>query len=145
MMHRVVPIFAVAVLLLALAACTPTGAPNPSSSVAPTVPAGAIGVAGRVHAGPTCPVQKVPPDPACADRPVAGAVLVVKNATGAEVARVTSAADGSFSVALAPGDYVLVPQPVTGLMGTAQPLPLHVQGDGAAPAALDVVYDTGIR
>jgi hypothetical protein len=76
---------------------------------------------------------------------VAGAVLVVRNAAGAEVARVTSAADGSFSAALPAGDYVLVPQPVSGLMGTAQPLPLHILSDGAAPAALDVVYDTGIR
>jgi hypothetical protein len=145
LMRRLVSVLAVPVLVLALAACTPTGAPNPAASAAPTVPAGAISVTGHAHAGPVCPVEKVPPDPACADRPVVGAVLVVRNSAGAEVARATTAADGTFSVALAPGDYVLVPQPAAGLMGTAQPLPFHVQGEGAAPAPLDVAYDTGIR
>lgn len=145
MMRRVVSILAVPALVLALVACTPSGAQSPITSAVPTVPAGAIAVTGRVHAGPTCPVEKVPTDPACADRPVAGAVIVVRNGAGAEVARATSAADGTFSLALTAGDYVLVPQPVTGYMGTAQPRPFHVQGDGAAAAPLDVAYDTGIR
>lgn len=133
-----------AALLAAVAACTPgsTGAPTQPPA---TSPAAGVIVTGLVHAGPTCPVEKVPPDPACADRPVAGAVLIVTTVAGAEVARATSAADGTFSVPLAPGDYVMVPQPVDGLMGTAQPLPFRAQGDGAAPAPLDVAYDTGIR
>lgn len=135
-----------AALVAILIACTPaqTGTPTQAAPTTPA-PAGAITVTGRVHAGPVCPVEKVPPDPACADRAVAGAVLVVTTAAGAEVARATSAADGTFSVALPPGDYILVPQPVAGLMGTAQPLPFRAQADGAAPAPLDVAYDTGIR
>ena len=38
---------------------------------------------------------------------------------GSEVARVDTAADGSFFVGLPPGDYLLEPQAVEGLMGTA--------------------------
>jgi hypothetical protein len=146
MTRRFVSILSIVVLATALGACTPAAStgPTPATSGATAVPAGAIGVSGLVHAGPTCPVVR-PGDSSCADRPVAGAVLVVTTASGTEVARATSAADGTFSVALPPGDYVLVPQPVAGLMGTAQPIPFHAQADGAAPAPLDVAYDTGIR
>lgn len=101
-------------------------------------------VAGRAAAGPTCPVERNPPDPACADRPVAGAVIMIQNAAGAGVAQVTTAADGSFSLMLAPGAYRLVPQPVSGLMGTASPVDFQVEAGKAAPP-LQVSYDTGIR
>ena len=102
------------------------------------------GVQGTVSAGPTCPVVTVPPDPACADRRVASAVLVVTDPTGQEVGRTTSAADGSFSLALAPGAYQLVPQPVQGLLGTAAPVAFSVEA-GQAATTLVVVYETGIR
>jgi hypothetical protein len=102
----------------------------------------ATGVAGRVTAGPTCPVE-VPGDPSCNPRPVAGAVLVVTGAGGAEVARFTTDATGLFRLGLQPGDYTLVPQAVEGLMGTAAPMPFTVtDGD---ETFLDVGYDTGIR
>ncbi len=105
---------------------------------------GGLGVSGRVLAGPTCPVQQNPPDPNCADRPVAGAVLVVNDDAGAEVARAVSGADGSFSVALPAGHYVLVPQPVEGLLGTAGPIDFTL-GPGGPTLTFDVLYDTGIR
>jgi hypothetical protein len=47
-------------------------------------------------------------------------------------------------VSLAAGSYVLVPQPVEGLMRTAQPIPFVVE-DGKAQPPLEVAYDTGIR
>lgn len=77
---------------------------------------------------------------------MAGATVVVKTAAGVEVARITTGSDGSFAVSLAPGSYVLFPQPVDGLMGTAQPIPLTVAA-GAIPEAtpITVEYDTGIR
>jgi hypothetical protein len=102
----------------------------------------ATGVAGRVTAGPTCPVE-TPDDPTCNPRPVAGAVLVVKGAGGVEVARITTDATGLFRIGLQPGDYTLEPQPAEGLMGTPSPLPFRVvDGD---ETFLDVEYDTGIR
>jgi hypothetical protein len=104
----------------------------------------ATGVRGTVTAGPTCPVEREPPDPACADRAVAGAVLVFTNAGGAEVARATSDAQGTFSVELAPGAYRLVPQSVEGLMGT--PAAIDVQVEAGQPMTeVHVTYDTGMR
>jgi hypothetical protein len=103
-------------------------------------------ITGRATAGPVCPVERNPPDPACATRPVAGAVLVVQNAaTGSEVARVTTDQDGRFSLAVAPGAYRLVPQPVAGLMGGARPIDFRVEAGQALPSPLEVSYDTGIR
>ena len=104
----------------------------------------ASGVRGIAVAGPTCPVVTVPADPACADRPVEGAVIVALDDAGIEVARVTTGPDGAFSIGLAPGSYRIVPQPVEGLTGTAT-----AQGVGIAAgepmAELTFSYDTGIR
>jgi carboxypeptidase family protein len=107
-----------------------------------TLPDG-TGLHGTVTAGPTCPVETVPPDPACAERPVAGAVLVLSDANGGEVARATSAADGTFSVEVAPGTYHLTAQPVEGLMGVPEPMDVTV--DAGVSTELQLSYDTGIR
>jgi hypothetical protein len=111
-----------------------TGDPLPDGS----------GVSGTVTAGPTCPVVTNPPDPACAERPVAGAVLVISDQNGTEVGRVTAGQDGSFSFHLAPGAYRLVPQPVEGLMGTAAPIDFEIEA-GQPMTEVQVSYDTGIR
>jgi len=100
------------------------------------------GAGGRVNAGPTCPVER-PGDPACAPRMVAGAVLLVRDGAGKEVARLTTDGSGLFRFSLPAGEYTLEPQPVEGLMGTAQPMPFTVT-DGVV-TWLDVAYDTGIR
>jgi len=98
-------------------------------------------VEGVVHAGPTCPVVREPPDPACADQPVAGAELVVLDASGREVIRVRTDAEGRFQAELPAGRYMLAPQPVAGLLGTPAPIDFTVP----AEQPLDVAYDTGIR
>jgi hypothetical protein len=104
----------------------------------------ATGVRGTVSAGPTCPVERDPPDPGCAPRLVAGSVLVVTDGGGMEVARATSAADGTFSIELAPGAYRLTAQPFEGLMGTPEPMDFEVAA-GAPMTEVQVSYDTGIR
>jgi hypothetical protein len=100
-------------------------------------------VTGHVHAGPVCPVQQNPPDPACADNPVSGATLVIVDDAGDRVAEIRTDASGDFEATLPAGDYTLVPQPVDGLLGTA-PSQTFTTGRGLAPV-LDVAYDTGIR
>jgi hypothetical protein len=102
------------------------------------------GVSGTVTAGPTCPLVTDPPNPSCADRPVAGAVLVVTTLAGVEVDRTTSDAEGRFALSLPPGTYRLEPQPVEGLMGTAEPVEFTVE-PGAPALDLVIGYDTGIR
>jgi hypothetical protein len=94
-----------------------------------------------------CPVER-PGDSACNPRPVSNAVIVVTRRDGTEIARVTTAADGRFSLVLPAGDYILVPQPVNGMMGAAQSVPFTVGSadqPGASPVVLHVEYDTGIR
>ncbi len=100
------------------------------------------GAGGRVTAGPTCPVER-PGDAACAPRTVEGAVLIVSDGGGNEVARVTTDASGLFRFSMPAGDYTLGPEPVEGLMGTAQPMPFTVAN--GTVTWLDVAYDTGIR
>jgi len=99
-------------------------------------------VMGRVLAGPTCPVEHIPPDPGCADRPVSGAEIVVTNDAGDLVADALSDADGRFSVLLPAGRYTLNPQPVPGLLGTAPPQMILIND---ADVEVTLRYDTGIR
>lgn len=115
---------------LLLAACSARESPPP------------VTLAVRAVAGPVCPVETDPPKPECADRPVAGAVIVIRDAGGNEAARVPTGEDGTFSLDLLPGDYLVEPQPVEGLLGTA---PLVQVTLAAAPVAVTVTYDTGIR
>lgn len=102
---------------------------------------GRTGIFGTAAAGPTCPVEQ-PDDPACQPRPVAGATVLIRDATGAEVASAVSGADGTFFVELPAGSYTLFAQPVEGLMGFPEPVPVEVT-DGEA--TVDLAYDTGIR
>ena len=120
-----------------------TGEPLPGTFRAP-VP-GEPGIAGYALAGPVCPVVTDPPDPSCSDRPVSGAVVLVRDAGGREIARATTAADGRYSIPLAPGSYTVEAQPVERLMGTPGPQPVTVPADVTQPVQVDLAYDTGIR
>jgi len=133
-------------------AVTPDGAVSLISVTGPAVPdeawpspggAGHTGIGGVVTAGPVCPVEKNPPDPACAPRPVAGAVLVFRDAAGTEVARTTTADDGTYFAELSQGFYIVVPQPANGLLGTPGPESVTVTAGSSVRLAL--AYDTGIR
>lgn len=133
-------------------AVAPDGAVSPVAESGPVVPAdawpsplgdGRTGIGGTALAGPVCPVERVPPDPACAPRPVAGATIVIRDGSGSEIARTVTAADGWFFVELPAGDYLVEPQAAEGLMGTAGRQDVRVV-DGSA-AQVQVEYDTGIR
>jgi hypothetical protein len=75
---------------------------------------------------------------------VAGAVLVIDDGSANPVARLTTGPDGAFSTQLPAGSYLLIPQPVEGLLGTARPISFMVAADQLAKD-LRVEYDTGIR
>jgi hypothetical protein len=130
-------------ILLAACGAGETGSPLAEDvRGTPLSTASESGVGGAVLAGPVCPVER-PGDLTCAPRPVNGAVLIVIDANGTEVARVTTDATGLYRIALQPGDYTLVAQPVEGLMAAPGPLPFSVGAGGQT--ALDVPYETGIR
>jgi hypothetical protein len=128
--HRLVRVGLAIVVSVVLAACG-----DDSSST--------VSVSGYAHAGPMCPVASIPADPACADRPVEDAVMLVRNSSGVVIAEPRSGVDGTFVVELSPGSYTFMPQPVEGLMGTAPEQEVVV---GTTPVTgLDFAYDTGIR
>jgi hypothetical protein len=102
------------------------------------------GVAGRVYLGPQCPVE-TESEP-CADEPAAGSrVTVAKQlpgdsyAGGEVVARTTTAADGSYRVAVAPGKYV-----VTADAGMSCEL-MDARVTAGTYSEVDIPCDTGIR
>lgn len=117
-------------------------APGTATTSPTSTPQGFL-VSGYVHAGPVCPVAQNPPDPACDDRPVSDAILLVEDPSGDLVSTITTGVDGTFVVILPSGSYTLVPQAVEGLMGTAPPVDVEVV-DGPV-GGVDIAYDTGIR
>ncbi len=129
--------------VLVVACSTPGG----SSSPTPTLTLGGPppSVTGVVMAGPVCPVEHSPPDPSCAPRPVAGAVIVATDAAGQTVGRTTSASDGTYLLMISEtGTFVITGLPVAGLIG----VPTSVTVTLAFPSAttrVDLEYDTGIR
>jgi hypothetical protein len=68
------------------------------------------GVKGRVTAGPTCPVERYPPDPSCAPRPVETTIKIKSLPEREFVKTVRSGKKGYFSARLAPGRYRLIPR-----------------------------------
>lgn len=102
------------------------------------------GVRGHVVAGPTCPVQRVPPQPGCAPRPLA-ATLQFRRVGARRATTVRSSANGAFSVRLAAGDYVLRALPHAGSPLPRPPAPMHVRVRVGRYTSVTVSYDSGIR
>ena len=109
----------------------------------PAPAAGPTDLTVTVLSGPTCPVETNPPDPACAPRPVADAVILVRDAQGTELTRAPTNQDGILRLQVPAGAYVVEPQPVEGLMGTPEPIAFSTGAGGEVMLQLD--YDTGIR
>jgi hypothetical protein len=97
------------------------------------------GVQGEVRVGPVNPVEQPGVQN---DAPYAATLRIKKASGGKVVAETRSAADGSFRVALPPGDYIL--EPVNG-----DPLPVAQPQEFTVAAGrfttVRVNYDSGIR
>lgn len=65
------------------------------------------GVHGEVVLGPTCPVERVPPDPACAPKPYATAISMYRTGSNTPFVIGNSNASGAFAFSLPPGLYTL--------------------------------------
>jgi len=122
---------------------TPTISISPTSSPSPypTTPNGQSGVRGKVTIGPTCPVQKIPPDPKCADKPYQTTLNVFKG--DKFVTSFTSAADGTFYVSLPPGSYLITK---TGDLTRSPTLaPVSVIISSSQIVEITIRFDSGIR
>lgn len=118
-----------AVVLAAIAFAGCAGAPAPQG-----------GITGHALVGPTCPVQRDPPDPACADKPYQGP-LVALDAAGTQRASASTDAAGAFVLRVPAGTYT-VASPGGGLPRCSS-AEVHVLDDMLVDVA--VSCDSGIR
>jgi hypothetical protein len=103
---------------------------------------GATGLQVSAVAGPVCPVER-PGDPACAPKPVPGATILVMDAAGKVLDKVTADAQGAAFIALDAGDYVIGAEGTSGMMGGPDQQPVSIRAGRISQVTL--LYDTGIR
>ena len=118
-------------------------APCPTATSTPSgVTTNTSGVRGIISLGPTCPVERIPPDPSCADKPYATAVVVYRVGSAKPFIIGNSDATGAFSFPLPSGSYTL-----TAGSGTTLPrcAPVNVVVAAGAYATTSISCDTGIR
>ena len=116
---------------------------DPVEVTTPTPSANPATVTIRLLAGPVCPVEQNPPSSSCADRPIAGTEVVVRDPTGAEVARATSDATGAAVFTIPGGAYYAAAAPVSGVVGQAPATAFSVVG--GSTVGFSMGFDTGIR
>src|SRR3990167_4591874 len=103
------------------------------------------GVNGIVILGPTCPVERIPPDPGCADKPYKTMINVFRLNNQANVFLSTSSdADGRFSVSLPPGEYILKAGNNNSMLPPSCS-PLQVAIEPNSYTSVTISCDTGIR
>jgi hypothetical protein len=95
---------------------------------------------GHVTAGPTCPVERIPPDPQCADRPVVDAQ--VDAVSGSTRLSTRTDVEGFYTLAL-PAGVAFTVTVGTGRFPACPPLSVTVTA--GQTTTRDVSCDTGIR
>jgi hypothetical protein len=101
------------------------------------------GIRGTVMAGPTCPVMRNPPDPACADKPLQITVTVYhKGDTTHAFATAQSDSKGAFEFSIPPGEYI-VGAGGKAMLPRCNQTPATVGAQGYT--SIVVECDTGIR
>ena len=103
------------------------------------------GIAGRIVESPTCPVERVPPEPQCAPKPIVAKLRIDRAGSRAPSEVVTSGTDGRFRVRLAPATYVVRPLRVKGSPFPRPPAPSWVLVRTDRFSYVRITYDTGIR
>lgn len=138
-----------AVFILLRFVAAPKVAPGPVHEAPPATtttvitPATHAGIVGTAMLGPTCPVQRIPPDPACADKPYKGP-LEVSTVDGSEVVDTfTTDSKGAFKRDLLPGDYTITTLGSSLYPRCSSTGAIHVTSSGYV--TVQVSCDTGIR
>ena len=100
------------------------------------------GITGTVTLGPTCPVERNPPDPKCAPGLYATSINIMKAGSTSTIKTIKSDTKGMFSVDLDPGSYVLQAQGGNVLPRCGEVSALVISG---RYTTADIACDTGIR
>lgn len=98
------------------------------------------GISGVVMLGPTCPVENV--ESPCPDRPFQGDVLAT--ASDGSTTRISTDAQGRFTMNLRAGTYVVIAVSPSG-GGPPTPVPQTVQVRTGSYTRVTLEVDTGIR
>jgi hypothetical protein len=128
--------------------CAFAACPDTSATSTGTTPGGQGilpykgGIHGTILLGPTCPVERIPPDPQCADKPYATSVEVYRTGSAAPFLIGTSDARGTFQFSLPPGSYT-VQAGGSKMLPRCSPVTVTVGPSGYSAA--DISCDTGIR
>ena len=102
---------------------------------------------GVISIGPICPVERIPPDPAClptAETYKAYPVSVWTSNGKRKIAQINPALDGSFRTELAPGNYLVILEKEQNTVGGSN-LPIEVLINSQDKTILNINIDTGIR
>ena len=102
---------------------------------------------GVISIGPICPVERVPPDPAClptAETYKAYSVSVFSSDGRRKILQLNPSLDGSFITELAPGNYLVVLDKAQNYIGGSN-LPVEVSISTQDKTLLNINIDTGIR
>jgi hypothetical protein len=75
--------------------------------VLPGDAAGTSGIHGQVLIGPTCPVEKNPPESRCEDRGYEGTLAVMDEGATRVIKEFDSEPNGTFRVPVPPGTYAI--------------------------------------
>jgi hypothetical protein len=102
---------------------------------------------GTISIGPICPVETIPPDPAClptAETYKAFPVSVFTSDGKTKIAQLMPSLDGSYTSELPPGDYLIVLERAKNNIGGSN-LPVMVSITAQDKTLLNINIDTGIR
>jgi hypothetical protein len=102
---------------------------------------------GKISIGPICPVETIPPDPAClptTETYRAYPVSVWTSSGGRKIAQLNPSLDGSYKTELGIGNYLVVLESGKTGIGSSN-LPLNVSIIQETTTTLNISIDTGIR
>ena len=97
---------------------------------------------GSVTLSPTCPVERIPPDPQCSPKPYVTEVKVLYSGGTKIAVTGETGSDGSFKFSLAPGTYVVE---VAGGAVYPRCSPVNTQVMKGTSTTVAIPCDTGIR
>lgn len=102
---------------------------------------------GKISIGPICPVERVPPDPAClptAETYKAYPVSVWTSNGKRKVAQINPSLDGTFTAEVAAGNYLVILENGQNRIGSSN-LPVEISIISRNITTLNINIDTGIR